>query len=185
MMKEHRQAVISQLGGLTGPARALFGLFAAERLRGCCWVAHHGTKVWETFTESLEKAFCLLEHIESFDELISSLEEIVPEGGGPLQVQGQCAVVCLLESVKLLTHPDTERIEAVVNAVVDALDNYTFFARRLITGDLSSPDEYPLLNRELEKQEADLQFVAGDPSAEAVRQWRIENLQFAVPAAVG
>ena len=126
-----------------------------------------------------------MEHIESFDELISSLEEIVPEGGEPLQVQGQCAVVCLLESVKLLTHPDTERIEAVVNAVVDALDNYTFFARRLITGDLSSPDEYPLLNRELEKQEADLQFVAGDPSAEAVRQWRIENLQFAVPAAVG
>jgi hypothetical protein len=90
-----------------------------------------------------------------------------------------------LESAKLLTNPDTESIEAVVNAVVDALDNYAFFVQRLVTGELSSPDDYLLLKRELGKQWADLQFVASDPSAEAVRLWRIENLQFAVPVAVG
>ena len=187
-MKYHQQQIIKALKECSGLNRGLFGLFATERLHACCWAAHANSHIWPIFSRTLDYGFRVDFASTSHDhliEMIKQLESIVPEGGEPLQVQGQSAIICLLEGLRLIIEFDEQIVEGIINAVIDVLDNYVFYVQRMVAGEMISPENYLLLERELRKQLEDVEFIKTTPSTENIRKWRIENLQFAAPVAVG
>jgi len=191
-MKAHRQHILDKLSDCDGRARAMFALLCAERLRSCCWAlqAGHGAHLGACFTH-MDALFELLQSHQAPDPAMlratfEEIEPIVPGGGEPLCVQAQSGVICLLGAIEAFAGRTRVTITDVVNAIVDALNNYEFFIRRRIMNDTSSPTEYPLLQREIERQLADVAFVRGLEQSDKSRvvEYRLENLQFTVPLAV-
>jgi len=190
-MKKHRQYISEALASCNGAARILFGLLATERLRACCCVAEADSYAWSCFASILDDAFAVILDPQLSDsrlvDWIAQLEKNVPHGGEPLQVQGQSAILCLIGSLRLFDSNDSEASESVINAIVDALDNYTFYIQRFVARDTSSPENYALLQRELSRQLEDVNFVRTYNVLTLAKliQRRMENFQFAVPVAVG
>ena len=124
------------------------------------------------------------------DLAAQQLEDVIPhsdEGGSPLSVQAQAAILCTLCAVRILAgERGDEVIVEAANSVVDALDNYTFFIAETISGRTDSPDDYELLGRECARQLQDCEFLChgGVHDLSALLKWRIENRQYAVPPAV-
>lgn len=189
-MKNHRKNIVSSLRNSSRVTRVLFGLFATERLRVCCWVAHSGTEIWHKYLFALEQGFSMVlnkteKNNSEIQILIDELQDLVPDGGEPLRVQGQSSVVCLIETLMLFLEYDEQSVETLINSMADALDNYFFYIHRIISGDLISPGNYYLLDRELKKQLDDIDFLDKSPTLEKIEHWRIENLEYSVPVAVG
>jgi hypothetical protein len=118
------------------------------------------------------------------------LEKLVPtsdEYGFPLAVQAQGAALCALSAVRILTGQSAaEAVVDAANSVVDALDNYTFFVSETIGRRTASPDDYELLGRERVRQIHDCEFLCHEVALteSSLLEWRLENRQYAVPAAV-
>lgn len=191
-MNDHRNLLHSKMSTCSHKAKALFALLCAERLRSCCW-AFHCKQPFEyaLFTQWNDLVFRALSEAgepvsQQFYDGIAEIESIVPEGGEPLAVQAQSGVVCLLSSLELLCGESSERVVAASNAVVDALDNYVFFTRRRISNDRSSPNQYALLSREIDRQLHDLLIAETfeDRTEVELSEIRIENFQYAIPIAV-
>ena len=191
-MKQHRQIIRDSLSNCTPCGRALFALLCAERLRSCCRVYQNTTSLpVAAYFDDLDAGFASLlkkKNLspEASNLAVERLDACVPEGGDPLSVQAQSGVVCLMEALRLLAGGEVEGCIEVVNAIVDALDNYHFFIRRRLCGDTTSPDDYILLRRESDRQLADVRTAKTfDQLSESdLVALRIENLQFAVPVAV-
>lgn len=191
-MKRHRQRLLDDLQGYTPSACALFALLCAERLRGCCWAFQEAEKSdMSPYFDWTEELFQLLiRRVEPngsrLKDMVRHLEGIVPSGGEPLAVQAQSGMLSLLAAGEILISQNSSGVIDAANSIVDALDNYDFFVRRRLKNDMSSPTDYPLLQREMNRQLADVAFVqlwdqgkSSDPI-----DYRVENLQFAVPIAV-
>ncbi len=190
-MNEHRARVAMLLRDLDSRAKLLFGLLMADRLRGCCFVACHKSGVFHSYASTIERLFEMTYEQGNIDidiicKDIEALQELVPEGGEPLEVQGQSSVICLLESLRLASSEDLDAANDLVNSMIDALDNFAFFVRRSITGQSVSPNDYMLLQRELQREIDDLEFVSNSTILQVdIIERRVENQQFAIPIAVG
>lgn len=191
-MKEHRSRLANAFEPNQIQEKSFFALLCAERLRGCCWAAQAATgddhSYFFQWVDRLFKCFVEREHLTQ-DELLEGLEQvesIVPEGGEPLAVQVQSGVLCLLTSLELLDNRSDNGVVEASNFIVDALDNYVFSTRRRITGDMTSPKDYILLQREVARQNEDVEFAKNlfERSASEVIAYRLENCEFAVPIAV-
>jgi hypothetical protein len=193
-MKEHRAILSAQMSGSSRMSRALFCLACAERAHGCCWAFQkaHGVSV-EPFFRWLETLWGAIAEDSwqgiDLDDASKEIEKAVPrsdEHGSPLATQAQAGLLCLLAAVSALQDKNQGEVIEAANSVVDALDNFVFFVRERLSGQLESPQEYDLLKRELSRQLYDAQFLQAIDSCPKPKlvEWRIENRQYAVPIAV-
>jgi hypothetical protein len=193
-MKEHRAILSAQMSGSSQTSRALFCLACAERTHSCCWAFQkaHGVNV-EPFFRWLETLWGAIvedswEGVD-LDDASKEIEAAVPrsdEYGSPLATQAQAGMLCVLAAVNALQGKNQGEVVEAANGVVDALDNFAFFVREQLSGQLESPQEYDLLRRELSRQLHDahfLQTVSSCPKPKLV-EWRIENRHYVVPIAV-
>lgn len=151
-----------------------------------------GSGTWPLFASVLDSAFTAIVQRELSPKMCAEwkvqLEDEIPQGDQALDTQGQSAFICLIGSLDLLIEKDIEDIDLVVNALVDALDNYVYFInKQLVAIDSDGADDYVLMQREYLRQLDDAVFVgAFDMLArEEIICRRVENFQFAVPVAVG
>lgn len=191
-MNNHRILVTKLLSSCDSRSRLLFGALTSERLRSCCFIACGAGELWDLYTSTIDDCFHSITSNTDLDKKVIeaakvALKNFVPTGGEHLQAQGQASVVCLIESLRFVLDEGEEGAEANVNSVVDALDNYTFYMYRAITGKAVSPDDYLLLHRELQRQLDDISFSVNNKklSEMDVTNRRIENCQFMIPVAVG
>ncbi len=191
-MKLHSQTISQELLHSTPRAKALFAFLCAERLRGCCWAyqAIKGISL-KAFFHEIEDLFELLlrqnvPNVAALEARIKQLEAIMPTGEDSLSVQAQSGVICLVTGLDVLADGKRTGMEDAINAMVDALDNYEFFMRTKLKSDARNSTDYPLLAREIVRQLADAKFVKTykPPANAALMDYRIENLQYAVPPAV-
>jgi hypothetical protein len=187
----HQRRIVNGLSESSPAARAFFALLCAERLHACCWAyqASKGVSL-APFFQGLEELFELLIDGRPADSSLrtvtAELEEIIFEGGEPLPVQAQSGVICLLVGLDMLENPGRTNIDDAARATVDALDNYDFFVRRRISNEAQQPGDFPLLVREMQQQVSDVEFLKNYEELErkSLIEYRIQNLQFAIPPAV-
>jgi hypothetical protein len=190
-MKTHQQQISVILSTLAPRSQLVFGLLTADRLRCCCFVACDGSSEWKTFASILDQCFLMACRdrldLSAIEDAITTLHEACPESGTHSQAQGQNSFLCLIQALRLVSGEGLDSIEGIINSIVDALDNYAFFVRRAITGEKTSPESYPLMEREMECQLDDLSFVSknSDFTQMELNERRILNLQFVIPPAVG
>lgn len=192
-MKEHRKRLGKHI--LTATGQALFALAGAERLRGCCWAfeKEYGTSMEPFFRWC---AF-LFEQIGAGSELrreellvaTQEVEGIIPhsdEYGSSLAVQAQSGGLCLLSALLVLAGDEEDVVVGVANSVIDALDNFAHFSRNQILVSDEALNSYELLQREAARQLHDVAVLNDLQSRgmDRLMEWRIENRQFTVPAAI-
>jgi hypothetical protein len=195
-VKAHRAELTKRMKDCSKKAQALFCLACAERLIGCAWCFEQQTGAsLGGFFRWLDTLFVAVASDElgeiSLQRAASELEEVIPSGdhdGSPLHVQAQSAVLCALNALSILVGPtDRAPVIEAANSVVDALDNYTYFVGEELANRTDSPENYELLQREIAKQLRDCELLRREVELTKGRilEWRIENRQYAVPAAVG
>lgn len=193
-MKEHRDALARQIDQCSQRGKALFCLACAERLLGCCWAFQqaYGPEMaaffrWsDTFFDALIAGSWDTLSVETASR---DLEVVIPDSdsyGSPLAVQAQSGVLCVLGALGILGGGGTQTVLDCSNAIVDALDNYTFSVAEKLQGRTESPKMYHLLERECARQLTDAAFLAsiGDRTDSALSTWRVENRQYSVPVVV-
>ncbi|MBS0657478.1 MAG: hypothetical protein JSR82_04430 [Verrucomicrobia bacterium] len=117
------------------------------------------------------------------EKWIGLLERVLPDGGGPAEVQSQSAYICLIEGLRCYIDDNVDSMVAVVDAIVDSLDNYLrYWGKRLLV-ESTVPDSSPLLLRELERQLDDVAFLMNEVNhrRETLIERRFINIQYAVP----
>ncbi len=185
------KGIKARLDVLEPRVQVCFGFLCSERLHNCCWsfqkqyldfdisAYFRGCKLVEQWIQGQSMAA----HIE---QLIPQIESTVPnsdEFGGPLAVQAQSGMLALLYTSQACL--GAGRIDSAAGAVVDALDNYDYFIRDQLQQPIINPNDYPLLQRELQWQNEQLDMLVqlADWSS-ALAALRFLNRQFMVPAAV-
>ncbi len=184
-LKEHCERVSGLLASASEDNRQLFVALAADRLRGCVWISSFGAPLWNVFENALGSLWGALQSGHALDSgdverILKQMDAHFPPGGEPLAAQLQSAFICLTAGL-------TSEIGVVINALVDALDNYRFYVDRSLTGRLDSPENYPGLTREYEYQIGLAARLSGGKAltADELKQLRVSNSEYAITPAVG
>jgi hypothetical protein len=189
-VNNQRNTIADGLSRLNARQQAFLSFLGAERLKLCCCVfqSKNGQNL-QVFSDRLETFFELLLNSKialDFGMVMRELENAVPTQGNPLSTQAQSALICLISAFDLWSSSGKTTFRDSADATVNALDNYTYFIKTKFKDDTDNPSMYPLLERELQWQLA-LISRAVDPSKlspEQLINYRVENLQYAIPAAI-
>ena len=194
MVPDHKE-LQKQIAVLTPGGQILFALLCAERLRASCW-AFSKRENWD-ITSYYEGCDFLFEQVvqnttidqTQVESYVDDLDKCVPQSdefGDPLAVQAQSGLIALLHAFDSVKTADSEAGVNAAGAVEEGVDNYQYFVNKEMTGQLTSPTEYPLLDREIKWQLESIatlrQFTR--PEREKYVSLRILNRTYAVPIAV-
>lgn len=192
MIQEHRSALRANLQALSKPERVLFAFLCCERMTVCCWAfMHHHQYDLSMFRQTLDEIGALLKHEmmpDTCESRIASIEALMPLSPSfetTLAAQARYGLEALMNTLRLCMTGEIEHALDAATNVIDAIDNFEFFAWESEPGNVPfvANDSNWLLAEEVAYQ-LKLSRGMGKVGDSVVTRYRVENRLHYLPAAV-